>query len=127
VKYFQGPAITVLVRENIIRAFEEKDQGTGIPSKGASILASSGKDRTSLILPDESSTMFSSALLAALHAGDPSQTGDRLPLRTIHRLTIDFLSKTHVDNFPQPELHSPDQTEGKVEDVPFFPNLARRD
>jgi len=123
VKFLQGPASTVL-KEKTIAAFEEKDQGKGFPSKGTSFLASSGKDVASVILPDETSTMFTSALLSVLRTGDPFQKRERLSLSTVHRLTIDFLSKTYGDNFPRPELHSPDQTEGKVEDVPFFPNLA---
>lgn len=124
VRFLQGPATEVLLREKTIAAFEEKDQGKRfpMPSRGTSFLASSGQGATSVILPDETSTMFTSALLAALRTGDPFQEGERLPLRTVHRLTIDFLSKTYADNFPRPELHSPDQTEGKVEDVPFFPN-----
>jgi len=126
VRFFQGAATTELLREKTIAAFEEKDQGIGFPGRGTSFLGSSGKDVASIILPDESSTMFTSALLSALHAGDPFQEKERLPLRTVHRLTVDFLSKTFGDSFPQPELHSPDQTEGKVEDVPFFPNPAAR-
>src|SRR5258708_59292 len=125
VKFLQGPASTVL-KEKTIAAFEEKDQGKGFPSRGTSFLASSGKDVASVILPDETSTMFTSALLSVLRTGDPFQKRERLPLSTVHRLTIDFLSKTYGDNFPRPELHSPDQTEGKVEDVPFFPNPAAR-
>jgi hypothetical protein len=61
-------------------------------------------------------------LFSALRTGDPFQKGERLSLSTVYRLTIDFLSKTYEDDFPRPELHSPDQTEGKVEDIPFFPN-----
>jgi hypothetical protein len=124
VRFFQGPAPTVLLREKTIAAFEEKDQGEGFPSRGTSFLGSSGKDVASVILPDETSTMFTSAFLSVLRTGDPFQKRELLPLRTVHRLTIDLLSKQYGDNFPRPELHSPDQTEGKVEDVPFFPNPA---
>lgn len=124
-RFLQGAATTVLLREKTIAAFEEKDQGIGFPSRGTSLLGSSGKNVASIILPDESSTMFTSALLSTLRAGDPFQEEkERLPLHTVHRLTIDVLSKTYGDNFPLPELHSPDQAEGKVEDVPFFPNPA---
>lgn len=126
VKYLQGPTTTEFLREKMISAFEEKDQGRGIPipNRGTSFLGSSGKDASSIILPDESSTMFTSALLSVLCTGDPFQNGERLSLNTVHRLTIDYLSKKYKDNFPWPELHSPDQTEGKVENIPFFPNPA---
>lgn len=122
VKFLQGPAASVLLKEKTITAFEEKDQGKGFPSIGTSFLGSSGKDAASVILPDEISTMFTSALLSALRTGDPFQKAEQLSLRTIHRLTLDFLSKTYGDNFPWPELHSPDQSQGDVADVPFFPN-----
>src|SRR5260221_4798345 len=122
VKFLQGPAPTVLLREKTITAFEEKDRGEGFPSRGTSFLGSSGKDVASIILPGETSTMFTSALLSALRTGDPFQKTEQLSLRTVHRLTIDFLSKTYGDNFPWPELHSPDQSQGDVANIPFFPN-----
>ncbi len=122
-RFLQGSKPVAFVSAKTIAAFEEKDQGEGVPSRGTSFLASSGKDDPSVILPNETSTMFTSALLSALLTGDRYQEGEWLTLHTVHRLTEDFLRETHGNDFPQPELHSPDQTQGNIATtIAFFPN-----
>ena len=67
--------------------------------------------------------MFTHALLQALSAGS-SQYQEHLSLRDVIDLTIDFLSDESNEEAPHPQLHSPDQSEGDVANIPFFPNPA---
>ena len=73
----------------------------------------------SLLLPDGSSTMFTKAFLDALIQGTPSPQ-DRLTLRDVKDIATDLLSE--IRSAPKPVVHSPDQSEGDVADIPFFPN-----
>ena len=100
-------------------AFHVGRKAIGYPTKGTTLLCSSNQKSPSLILPDGSSTMFSKAFLNALVQGTPSQQ-DRLTLRDVKDLATDFLSE--IRNAPKPVVHSPDQSEGDVADIPFFPN-----
>lgn len=65
--------------------------------------------------------MFSSALLDVLKNGDRSRPL-QLSLRDIKELVEDRLARLPEQNAPRPGLYSPDQSEGDVADVPFFPN-----
>jgi hypothetical protein len=70
-------------------------------------------------------TMFTKALLQTLTTGNPRQQNKSyLSLREISTLTADLLAESTEKNAPRPYLHSPDQSEGDVADIPFFPNLA---
>ena len=100
-------------------AFQVGRKAVGVPTKGTTLLCSSNHRSPSLLLPDSSSTMFTKAFLDALIQGTPSQQ-DRLTLRDVRDVAADFLSE--LRNAPKPEVHSPDQSEGDVADIPFFPN-----
>jgi len=63
--------------------------------------------------------MFTKAFLDALVQGTPSQQ-EHLTLRDVRDVAADFLSE--IPNAPKPEVHSPDQSDGDVADIPFFPN-----
>ncbi len=80
----------------------------------------------SLLLPDESCTMFSHALLDVLRNGDLHRPA-QLSLRDLKELAEDRLAALPEKNAPRPGLHSPDQSEGAVADVPFFPNPSARE
>ncbi|HYU75830.1 MAG TPA: hypothetical protein VEL31_24415, partial [Ktedonobacteraceae bacterium] len=120
--FFQSePAQAAMIQT--IDAFKVPEKGIGLPGRGTSLLCSSRHNIPSLISRDGRYTMFSEALLRALNNGNPGQQG-YLTLRTAARLTEDFLRDEPGDKAPRPEVHSPDQSEGDVADVPLFPNPA---
>jgi WD40 repeat protein len=112
-----------LAIEKTCAAFAAPLKGDGFPARGTVLLCSSDHKTPSLLLPDESSTLFSSALLDALTTGDPHQA-EPLSLRNIYELVAERLRDLSVRNAPRPALFSPDQSQGDAADVPFFPNLA---
>ncbi len=104
-----------------LEAFRVPGKGDGIPGRGTSLLCSSRHNRPSLLLPDGSSTMFSQALFEALTTGNPYQQGP-LSLHDVASLAEDVLRAMAAGDAPRPEVHSPDQSEGDIADIPFFPN-----
>jgi hypothetical protein len=112
-----GPSQVAL--EKTKDAFEVKQRGGGFPTRGTTLLCSSSQKSPSLLLPDGSSTMFTKAVLDALAEGITSQQ-DRLSLREVKNLAADLLYGTR--NAPTPVVLSPDQSEGDIADIPFFPN-----
>jgi hypothetical protein len=116
-----GPSQTAILQT--VDAFKVQGKGIGVPERGTSLLCSSRHTAPSLISQDGTHTMFSLALLRALSTGDPRRQ-DSLSLRAIAGLTEDVLSTMPEKSVPRPEVHSPDQIDGDVADVPFFPNPA---
>jgi len=117
---FQGGPDQTAIKKTL-DAFAVQARSSGFPGRGTALLSSSDQKSPSLLLPDESCTMFSYALLDVLRNGDlhrPLQ----LSLRDIKELVEDRLAELPEKNAPRPGLHSPDQSEGDVADVPFFPN-----
>lgn len=112
-----GPAQVAL--EKTVDAFEVGQKAIGFPTKGTTLLCSSGHKSPSLILPDESSTMFSKALLDTLVQGTHSSQ-EHLTLRYVKDVVASHLSA--MRNAPKPVVLSPDQSEGDVADIPLFPN-----
>ncbi len=106
-----------------LEAFKVPGKGEGIPGRGTSLLCSSRHNRPSLLLPDGSSTMFSEALLEALTIGNPYRQG-HLSLHDVASLAEDVLHVLAPGDAPRPEVHSPDQSEGDIANLPFFPNPA---
>jgi tetratricopeptide (TPR) repeat protein len=121
-KFLMSSGAAAVMREEVVAAFEE-EKGDGYPSRGTSLLCSSDAKETSRYLEDQSSTIFTQALLHALGTGTPHQQ-ERLSLRTIFDLTVDSLETTYHGQFPRPEIHSPGQSEGDVAKVKLFPNPA---
>ena len=101
-------------------AFGVQGKGTGYPGKGTVLLCSSNHTSPSLLLPDGSSTMFTKALVDALTQGTTPQH-EYLSLREVAGLAAQVLMG--IRNAPRPIVHSPDQSEGDIADIPFFPNL----
>jgi hypothetical protein len=119
-----GPDQTAITKT--LDAFHVQARSSGFPGKGTVLLCSSDQKSPSLLLPDESCTMFSHALLDVFRNGDlhrPLQ----LSLRDIKELAEERLAALPEKNAPRPGLHSPDQSEGDVADVPFFPNPRARE
>lgn len=112
-----GPAQVALQKTS--DAFEVKRKAVGFPTKGTALLCSSSHTSPSLLLPDGSSTMFTRAILDALVQETPAWR-DHLSLRDVKDLAADVLSG--IRDAPRPVVLSPDQSEGDVADLPFFPN-----
>jgi WD40 repeat protein len=125
VRYFQGADLAQVVELQVKNAFEVPEIGRGFPSRGTSLLCSSSRRITSRLAPNGHYTMFTEALLQALSVGD-SSIMDNLSLYALQRLTEDYLRHTYQneEEAPRPEVHSPDQHEGDVALIPFFPNPA---
>jgi len=120
-----GPAQVAI--QQAVSAFKEKGEGVGYPERGTALLCSSGPKVPSLISRDGIHTIFTEAFLWALTTGNPRQQNKSyLSLRELTALTADLLADSPERNAPRPYLHSPDQGEGDVADIPFFPNLAAR-
>ena len=119
---FQGGPDQTAIKKTL-DAFAVQARSSGFPGRGTVLLCSSDQKSPSLLLPDESCTMFSRALLDVLRNGDPHRPL-QLSLRDIKELAEDRLAALPEKNAPRPGLHSPDQSEGDVADVPFFPNPA---
>jgi hypothetical protein len=100
-------------------AFEVRRKAVGVPTEGTTLLCSSSHKSPSLLLPDGSSTMFTKAILDTLVQGTPSWR-DQFSLRDVKDIAADLLSG--IRNAPRPVVLSPDQSEGDVADLPFFPN-----
>jgi PQQ-like domain/Caspase domain len=119
----EGPA-QVAIRQTF-DVFKEKAKRVG---KDTSLLCSSGKKVPSLLLAEDDYTMFSRALLHVLSTrGNPYRPDEAyLSLREVADHTEEVLDSLLEEQAPRPELHSPDQIDGDVADVPFFPNPAAR-
>ena len=119
---FQSAPTQAAIRQTL-DAFEVPGVGVGFPVRGTSLLCSSRHNKPSLLLPDGSATMFSKALLEALCTGSPYLLSP-LSLYDVARLAEDFLHTLSTRDAPRPEVHSPDQSEGDIARLPFFPNPA---
>lgn len=114
-----GPDQTAIAKT--LDAFSVQNRSRGFPQKGTVLLCSSDHKSPSMLLPDESCTMFSRVLLDVLTNGDLHRSL-KLSLRDIKELVEDRLAALPEKNAPRPGLHSPDQSEGDAADVPLFPN-----
>ena len=115
---FQSGPDEVAVQKTIT-AFLVNSKSVGFPARGTSLLCSSNQKSPSLLLPDNSSTLFTKAFLDALEQGAPSRPS-HLSLRDVKDLAADQLYE--IQNAPKPVVLSPDQSEGDIADIPFFPN-----
>jgi hypothetical protein len=103
-----------------------KERATAI-GEGASLLCSSGKDAPSLIAADGSYTQFSRALIQVLKEGAPHLSDQpRLSLYAVAALIEEKLRQEAEEQAPRPEVHSPDQENGDVASIPFFPNYGMK-
>ncbi|GGK72437.1 tetratricopeptide repeat protein [Rufibacter glacialis] len=106
-----------------------KEVGTGedvlevVPEKGTALFCSSNHTKPALIAPDGSTTMFTDGLISALVSGKRCYP-DYMSLRTLAELTEQYLVDKYGGAAPKPEVHSPDQRQGDIAKIPFFPNKA---
>jgi hypothetical protein len=121
---FQAEGPAKLGIDQTFNAFETKAKAVG---KGTALLCSSGKTVASQIAQDQSFTMFSKALLQVLFSGDERrQEQQYFSLREVADLTEEVITRELEGKAPRPEIHSPDQKEGDVALIPFFPNPAMK-
>ena len=124
-QFFQSAEPTQASIKQTADAFKTAGVGTGFPTRGTSLLCSSRHNTPSLLSPNNQYTMFSEALLHALQTDHQRfQTG--ISLRTVAGLAEEFLDHTYGDKgAPRPEVHSPDQSEGDLAEIPLFPVATR--
>ncbi len=121
-KYMQSAPYQAAQKQTV-SVFEEKSRGSGFPRKGTTLLCSSGHKEASLLLPDESGTMFSEAFTQALVLGNARQREKtRLSLYDVKTVLEGVLEHSTKGNAPRPFVSSPDQSDGDVASIPFFPN-----
>jgi hypothetical protein len=112
-KEFQSGALSA-VRVQINREF---------PERGTALMCSSNAYEPSRAPQGLEHTMFSSALLRSLRTGD-KQCGRLLTFSELGDLVRENIREVFPEDGVRPEVHSPDQREGDVANVPLFPNPA---
>lgn len=122
-KDFQSSGPVKVAEATIIEALQEAGQGQGYPQKGTALLCSSPRNLPSVIAPNDEITKFTEGLIHALTTGKNGQQ-TWLSLRDLAELVEIYLRNKYVNDFPRPEVHAPDQTEGDVSQVEIFPNFA---
>src|SRR5271166_2417867 len=93
-----------------------------VPTSGVALLAAAGLNKPALAPSGQALTAFTTALLDVLNSGH-TRLGPRLTLQDIHLLVERRVS----DLFPdasRPEMRPLQQSRGRVELLPFFPNPA---
>lgn len=122
-KYLQSAPDQAALQQTI-SAFEEESKGSGFPGKGTALLCSSGNKVASLLLPDESGTMFSEAFIRALTIGNTHQMEKTyLSLADLKMVIEEVLDDLTDANAPLPYIGDPDQSEGNIStQIFFFPN-----
>ncbi len=111
-------------QSNAMDAVKKNLETIPLPKKGISLLASSSKDRVSMLTEDGDSTMFSKALIATLKTGSNKYFKERLSLKEVHSLLRQKMNELYDTSTILPEMHSPKQPEGEVAEVSLFPNAA---
>ena len=92
--------------------------------KGTALLCASNRYEPAIALPGEKYTMFSTALLQILTEG----VGEVTTAFTFHRLgnLLEWrIRERFGDEGVRPEVHSPDQCQGDIAQIPFFPNVGQ--
>jgi hypothetical protein len=113
-EYLQGAPLDAAVQQTL----------ENLPSKGTALLCSASRTEPSKTLPGYPYTMFSTALLQVLGEGD-EHGEERLSFRELRDLVTNTIHDTFPTDAVRPEVHSPDQRQGDVDQVPFFPNPAK--
>jgi outer membrane protein assembly factor BamB len=119
---FQGDQLEEVARIQLRAAFRDSRKDSlappgYYPRKGIALLCSSSRGSASLL--DELYTEFSEALLKCLNTGSADEPG-QMSLYTVGNLVQNSLRERGKAS--KPEIHSPDQREGDIAAVPFFPN-----
>ncbi len=116
--HFQGGDVAI---QQTMDLFHEPGRGRGrLPPRGTSLLCATNSHNGAQLLPDDTNTLFTKSLVEVLTQGNVFRQ-QQLSLRDVVSLIRDVLPS----NAPKPYLNSPDQSEGDVAAVEFFPNPAR--
>lgn len=95
------------------------------PNRGTALLCSSGSRDPSKAPAGQRYTMFSDALLKVLRDGSPFHTGSRwLSLEDLGDAVREMVRESYPEKAVRPEVHSPDQREGDIAEVPLFLNRS---
>ena len=94
-----------------------------LPRRGTALLCSSSSQAVSLAPRGISHTMFSGALIKSLHDGHTG-FGPQLSFNELADLVREHLRTDYPQDWVRPEVHSPDQVDGDIANIPIFPNLA---
>jgi hypothetical protein len=95
------------------------------PGRGTALLCSSNSSDASLAPQGLDHTMFSLALIEALKNGH-RELSDRFSFSELGDLVKETLKRKFPEDWVRPEIHTPDQREGNIADIPMFPNPAYR-
>lgn len=94
------------------------------PRRATALLCASSADEIAKAPRNSDFTMFSGALIEVLRSG-AEHLGERISLAEIYELIVDKISDAHSADGVRPEIYTPDQKEGDLARVPFFPNPAK--
>ena len=94
------------------------------PMRGTALLCSSSPRTVSVAKDGYGYTMFSGALLQVLRIGEIGQSPDGLSLHETGSRVRRLIQERHADDGVRPEVHSPDEHQGDVANIPLFPNKA---
>ena len=97
-----------------------------LPAYGTALLCASGPREPAKAPPDLAYTMFTGALLELLRTGE-TNAPPRLSLDDAARLVRMRLEAQFTDKAVLPVVHAPQQSQGRLDLLPLFPNAARRD
>lgn len=95
-----------------------------LPSRGTALLCSSSPRTVSVANDGFGYTMFSGALLQVLRVGEPGEAANGFSLEQTGTRVRKLIQERHADEGVRPEVHSPDEHQGDIADIPLFPNKA---
>jgi hypothetical protein len=95
-----------------------------MPTSGVALLAAAGANDAAFAPPNEPYTRFTATLLEVLDEGS-ERLPSALSLSDVHFLVDQRIRRRYSDG-PRPELRSLQQSRGRIELVPLFPNRAAR-
>ncbi len=94
--------------------------------RGAALLSAASPWEVARVPRGQTYTMFTGELLNVLREG--YKFGQKaLSMRELGKLVSKRISEVFQNDAVRPVVHSPDQTEGDIADIPIFPNPAWRE
>jgi hypothetical protein len=92
-----------------------------LPERGTALLSAAGPEEPARTLKGKKYTMFTGAFLDILRVGSEHERA-KFSLAVAGQLAWSRIKELYPDEAVRPEVHSPDQREGDVADLPIFPN-----
>ena len=96
-----------------------------LPKFGTALLCSSSARNVSIVPEGGRNTMFTGALMDVLRSGDRT-ISTSLSLMQIGRQVEWRIREQYADDAVRPKVSSPDQSEGDIASIPFFPNPSAK-